>query len=146
MFASRGTAHSSRSQGDTYIADLQSVFRDAVQLLLNDPLMHCFKNSAESQAFMLDRIDEVIKSTVTSAAVVKLQSAALTIEDLNRQLQAVDKRTNDSRKSYEHGKDAREAGVLGERLASLEAMLEVKKTEVGTVVLLRQVHDRRHCC
>lgn len=143
MFASRNSSHSSRVETDPLLSELVVAFREAAKMLASDPLMHCFKNSPESQAFMLDRIEEVVKGSVQAAAVQKLHVASQTIEELNKQLQALDRRLADTKRSpREAPKDTRDPGLWAEKLAGLESTVEIKKVEAGKSRLQRKSRNR----
>lgn len=93
---------------------------------------------------MLDRIEEVVKNAVQSASVQKLHMASQTIEELTRQLQALDKKSTEvKRLNFDIvGKDSRDTGLLADRLASLESSLEIKKAEAGSFFSSRKIEHR----
>lgn len=68
-----GTIHMQSYSSQPVISDpllrLEDSFRQAMDELLRDPLMDCFKNSRESQNFMLDRAEEIVVAALKSSAV-----------------------------------------------------------------------------
>jgi hypothetical protein len=56
---------------DTYQQDrlnqLETTFKDSIQVIINDPIMECFRENTESRQFMFDRMKEIISENMTQA-------------------------------------------------------------------------------
>lgn len=53
----------SSSKNSVY-EELKSSFKKSIQVLVDDPLMQCFRDNPESQVFMFERIDEIIHDNI----------------------------------------------------------------------------------
>lgn len=73
MRTSSTLQESKRSQRNTeagyesYFSKLETSFKDSMQIIVNDPIMECFKENKESQLFMFERIKEVITQSLQEA-------------------------------------------------------------------------------
>jgi hypothetical protein len=68
---------------------LEDSFRQAMDELLNDPLMDCFKNSRESQNFMLDRAEEIVLVAVKNSAVQLVNDLHIQLDICQQELKAM---------------------------------------------------------
>lgn len=56
-----------KSVYEEYFSKLEGSFRESIQIIVNDPIMECFKENKESQMFMFERIKEVVTQSLQEA-------------------------------------------------------------------------------
>lgn len=67
---------------------LEDSFRQAMDELLKDPLMDVFRNSRESQNFMLDRAEEIVLAAVKNSAVQMVNDLQIQLEICHQDLKS----------------------------------------------------------
>ena len=68
---------------------LEDSFRQAMDELLKDPLMDVFRNSRESQNFMLDRAEEIVLAAVKNSAVQMVNDLQIQLEICHQDLKSL---------------------------------------------------------
>lgn len=70
------------------IMRLEESFRHAIDELLKDPLMDVFRNSRESQNFMLDRAEEIVMAAVKNSAVQMVNDLQIQLDICQQDLKS----------------------------------------------------------
>ena len=63
---------------------LEQTFKEAIQQIIEDPIMDCFRENKESQGFMFDRMKEIISENMQQANDKYVKEVLTRMEDMNR--------------------------------------------------------------
>ena len=69
---------------DRRLRDLERAFKEAADIIINDPLMQVFKEKKETQMFMFERIQEIINEGMREANDKYVKEVLLRMEDMNK--------------------------------------------------------------
>lgn len=100
---------------ETYFSKLEGSFKDSMNIIVNDPIMECFRENKESQLFMFERIKEVITQSLQEAQDEYNREALQRIDDMRsftsslkeeiRQLNSVNKSLKEKLKKKSGNKE-----------------------------------------
>ena len=58
---------STNSYSHERLNTLEQTFQKSIQIIIDDPIMECFRENIESRQFMFDRMKEIIRENMTQA-------------------------------------------------------------------------------
>lgn len=118
-----------RSEMDAFKNSMSEVFKKAAETLIKDPLMECFRSSSESQAFMMDRVEEVVLEAVRLAATDEQYEAHKTISELRRLLRS-EPGSSTMQKDRDFGSHPSVADQLSSAKQQIERLMNVSRFTV----------------
>lgn len=118
-----------RSEMDAFKNSMSEVFKKTAESLIKDPLMECFRSSSESQAFMMDRVEEVVLEAVRLAATDEQYEAQKTISELRRHLRS-ELGSSTMQKDRDFGSHPTVADQLSSAKQQIERLMNVSRFTV----------------